>query len=85
MCVCVGCVTLVCVWPLFIPPTHSQMVFYVSSHVGVLLDISDNTQMLLQGHAHSIVATAVSGNKRWIVTADIGPNSTLIVWDSYTG
>ncbi|XP_064391567.1 cilia- and flagella-associated protein 251-like [Halichondria panicea] len=62
-----------------------KMVFYVSSHVGVLLDISDNTQMLLQGHAHSIVATAVSGNKRWIVTADIGPNSTLIVWDSYTG
>ncbi len=61
------------------------MIFYVSSHVGVLLDISANTQTLLQGHAHSIVATAVSANKRWIVSADIGPNNTLIVWDSYTG
>ncbi len=65
------------------PP--SQMVCYVSSHVGVLFDISHNKQTLLQGHSHCITTTAVSGNRRWVVTADTGPNSTLIVWDSHSG
>lgn len=61
------------------------MVFYVSSHVGVLFDCSANSQTLLQGHAHSITATAVSGNRRWLVTADTGHDSSVIVWDSYSG
>ena len=61
------------------------MVFYVSSHVGVLFDCSANKQTLLQGHAHSISCTAVSGNRRWAVTADVGPDSTFIVWDTHTG
>ncbi len=27
----------------------------------------------------------MSTNKRWIVTADSGPDSMIIVWDSYKG
>ncbi len=61
------------------------MVLYVSSHVGVLFDLSHNKQTLLQGHAHRIATTAVSGDRRWVVTADTGPNNTLIVWDSHSG
>lgn len=38
-----------------------------------------------QGHRHSITCTCTSDNRRWIATADQGPNNTVIVWDSYSG
>lgn len=38
-----------------------------------------------QGHRHSITCTCASDNRRWIATADQGPNNTVIVWDSYSG
>lgn len=40
---------------------------------------------MLQGHCNEISATACSEDKRWIVTADKGDDSMLIVWDSLTG
>ena len=39
-------------------------------------------QKLLQGHCNRITATACSDNKRWVVTADSGEDSMLVVWDS---
>lgn len=62
-----------------------NLVFYVSSHVGVIYDFENNFQKLLLGHANSITSIACSGDKRWLVTADKGENSSVIVWDSYTG
>ena len=35
--------------------------------------------------SNQITATACSDDKRWIVTADCGDDSMLIVWDSYSG
>lgn len=88
-----------------------QMIFYVSSHTGILYDCTANRQCLLQGHvsrevegeveggfnlyvsspmyttpsqSNPITCSAVSGDKRWLVTADIGTDCMLIVWDSYS-
>jgi len=51
----------------------------------VLYDYSTKTQRLLQGHCNRITATACSEDKRWIVTADGGDDSMLVVWDSISG
>lgn len=39
----------------------------------------------MQGHCNQITAAACSDNKKWIVTADSGDDSMLVVWDSYSG
>ena len=33
---------------------------------------------------NDLSCTCVSGNKRWLATADKGKDSMIIVWDSYT-
>lgn len=48
----------------------------------MIFDYRAKTQKLLQGHCNNIKATACSENKRWVVTADIGDDSMLVVWDS---
>jgi len=59
-------------------------IFYSTAHSGVIYDYEQQTQKLLQGHCNKITATACSDDKRWIVTADCGEDSMLIVWDSYS-
>ena len=59
--------------------------FYVSAHSGVIYDCSTRTQKLLQGHCNPITACAVSADKKWIATADAGPDSLIVVWDSHAG
>ena len=59
--------------------------FYVSSHSGVIYDYENRTQLILQGHCNLITCAAVSEDKRWIVTADSGDDSILVVWDSLSG
>ena len=56
--------------------------FYVSAHSGVIYDCSTRTQKLLQGHCNPITACAVGADKKWIATADAGPDSLMVVWDS---
>ena len=60
-------------------------IFFVSSHSGVIYDFEHRTQMILQGHCNMISCCAVSADKRWIVTADVGEDPILVVWDSMTG
>ena len=59
--------------------------FYAAAHTGVIYDCVARTQRLLQGHCNAINAIAVSQDKRFIVTADAGRDSLLVVWDSATG
>lgn len=50
----------------------------------MIYDTANKTQRLLQGHANEISSCCVSADKRWIVTADVGPEPMLVVWDSYS-
>lgn len=50
----------------------------------MIYDAVNKTQKLLQGHANTISCCCVSADKRWIVTADVGPDPMLVVWDAYT-
>lgn len=51
----------------------------------MIYDYEYRRQTILQGHCNVIACCAVSSDKRWIVTADKGPDSILVVWDSYSG
>jgi len=59
--------------------------FCVSAHSGIIYDYEYRTQTVLQGHCNFITCCAVSKDKRWIVTADSGTDSILVVWDSLSG
>ncbi|NXM91497.1 CF251 protein, partial [Oenanthe oenanthe] len=61
------------------------VLLYVSSHTVVIHDIPRNRQFHLQGHTNVISCLCVSEDKRWVATADQGPDALIIVWDSYSG
>ena len=60
-------------------------IFFISSHSGVIYDFENRSQTILQGHRNIIKCCVVSRDKRWIVTADAGSDSLLVVWDSTSG
>lgn len=59
--------------------------FYAAAHTGVIFDYNTGVQRLLQGHVNPISATGVSKDKKWIVTADTGPDSMMVVWERESG
>eukprot|EP00697_Spironema_sp_BW2_P010305 gnl/Spiro4/25468_TR12702_c0_g2_i1.p1 gnl/Spiro4/25468_TR12702_c0_g2~~gnl/Spiro4/25468_TR12702_c0_g2_i1.p1 ORF type:complete len:971 (+),score=302.48 gnl/Spiro4/25468_TR12702_c0_g2_i1:59-2914(+) len=59
-----------------------QLLFYPAANTGVLYNIDSERQTHLQGHVNAITCTAVSRDKHWIVSADRGRDSMVIVWDS---
>ncbi|NXB19238.1 CF251 protein, partial [Rhagologus leucostigma] len=61
------------------------VLLYISSHIVVIHDILGNKQYHLQGHTNVISCLCVSEDKRWVATADRGPDALIIVWDSYSG
>ncbi|XP_014730616.1 PREDICTED: WD repeat-containing protein 66 [Sturnus vulgaris] len=64
---------------------EDRVLLYVSSHIVVVHDILRNRQFHLQGHTNVISCLCVSEDKRWVATADRGPDALIIVWDSYSG
>ncbi|NXD30493.1 CF251 protein, partial [Spelaeornis formosus] len=64
---------------------EDRVLLYVSSHIVVIHDILGNRQFHLQGHTNVISCLCVSEDKRWVATADRGPDALIIVWDSYSG
>lgn len=63
----------------------SSDMFYAAAHTGVIFDYNTGVQRLLQGHVNPITATAVSRDKKLIVTADTGPDSMMVVWERESG
>lgn len=59
-------------------------ILLLSSHNGVIYDFEHRKQTLLQGHCNMISCCVVDKSKRWIVTADVGKDAIIIVWDSLT-
>ena len=69
----------------FLTSESRTEIFYTSSHTGVIYNYAKRRQRLLQGHCNQITATACSDDKKWLVTADTGEDSMLVVWDSVHG
>ncbi|XP_067932083.1 cilia- and flagella-associated protein 251-like [Watersipora subatra] len=62
-----------------------SIIMYACAHTGICYNFENNTQKLLQGHNNNISSTCVSEDKRWLTTADKGPNNCMvIVWDTST-
>ncbi|KAM4053992.1 cilia- and flagella-associated protein 251 isoform 2-T3 [Anomaloglossus baeobatrachus] len=62
-----------------------QVAVYVCAHTAVIHDFTLNLQRHLQGHCSCISCLCVSEDRRWIATGDQGPESLIIVWDSFSG
>ena len=57
---------------------------YACSNTAVWYDCFAEREVLLQGHRNEITCVAVSGDKRWVVTADAqetAPSCSVIIWD----
>jgi len=67
------------------PQKGRTEIFFSVAHTGVIYDYNTGVQRLLQGHVNAITATAVSVDKQWIITADTGADSMLVVWDRESG
>jgi WD40 repeat protein/Ca2+-binding EF-hand superfamily protein len=63
---------------------NRKCIFYFVAHTAVIYDIANHQQRLLQGHRNPIIASCVSANRRFVVTADAGDDSMMIVWDTYS-
>lgn len=63
---------------------NRKNIFYAIGHTGVIYDVERHQQRLLQGHRNPIIATCMSSDRRFIVTADAGEESLIVVWDTYT-
>uniref|UniRef100_A0A8B9US50 Cilia- and flagella-associated protein 251 n=1 Tax=Anas zonorhyncha TaxID=75864 RepID=A0A8B9US50_9AVES len=54
------------------------VLLYVCSHTAVIHDILGGRQYHLQGHANTISCLCVSEDRRWVATADGGPDPLVI-------
>ncbi|XP_075625551.1 cilia- and flagella-associated protein 251 isoform X2 [Balearica regulorum gibbericeps] len=63
---------------------EDRVLLYVSSHTVVIHDVLGNRQYHLQGHTNIISCLSVSEDRRWVATADRGPDALIIVWDSFS-
>ncbi|XP_071880756.1 cilia- and flagella-associated protein 251 isoform X1 [Anas platyrhynchos] len=64
---------------------EDRVLLYVCSHTAVIHDILGGQQYHLQGHANTISCLCVSEDRRWVATADGGPDPLVIVWDTFSG
>ncbi|CAH6778910.1 Wdr66 [Phodopus roborovskii] len=76
-------------WNSFLPVYYlredQRILLYVCAHTAVIYNVFRNTQYHLQGHPNIISCLCVSEDRRWIATADKGPDCLIIIWDSFTG
>ncbi|XP_042721751.1 cilia- and flagella-associated protein 251 [Lagopus leucura] len=61
------------------------MLLYVCAHTAVIHDVLGSRQYHLQGHVNAISCLCVSEDRRWVATADQGPDPLIIIWDAFSG
>ncbi|XP_055963152.1 cilia- and flagella-associated protein 251 [Sorex fumeus] len=69
----------------YIRDVGQKMLLYASGHTAIIYDVVRGRQYHLQGHPNTISCLCVSEDRRWVATADKGPECLIIVWDSYSG
>ncbi|XP_062941343.1 cilia- and flagella-associated protein 251 [Cynocephalus volans] len=69
----------------YIRDENQRVLLYVCAHTAVLYNVFRNNQHHLQGHPNIISCVCISEDRRWIATADKGPDCLIIIWDSFTG
>uniref|UniRef100_A0A8C6CV67 Cilia- and flagella-associated protein 251 n=1 Tax=Moschus moschiferus TaxID=68415 RepID=A0A8C6CV67_MOSMO len=71
--------------PVYYIRENQRVLLYASGHTGVIYNVFKNNQHHLQGHPNIISCLCISEDRRWVATADKGPNCLIIIWDSFTG
>ncbi|XP_047617790.1 cilia- and flagella-associated protein 251 [Phacochoerus africanus] len=69
----------------YIRDENHRVLLYASAHTVVIYNVFKNNQHHLQGHPNVISCLCVSEDRRWVATADKGPDCLIIIWDSFTG
>ncbi|XP_053442982.1 cilia- and flagella-associated protein 251 [Nycticebus coucang] len=69
----------------YIREENERILLFVCAHTAVIYNVFRNHQYHLQGHPNVISCLCVSEDRRWIATADKGPDCLIIMWDSFTG
>ncbi|GJQ71620.1 hypothetical protein Trydic_g11320 [Trypoxylus dichotomus] len=59
----------------------SNLVFFASSHDGVLYDYETKEMKHLQGHQNAITTMTVEKHGKYLATADSGEENCIIVWN----
>ncbi|KAI4568781.1 hypothetical protein MJG53_014399 [Ovis ammon polii x Ovis aries] len=71
--------------PVYYIRENQRVLLYASGHTGVIYNVLKNNQHHLQGHPNIISCLCISEDRRWVATADKGPDCLIIIWDSFTG
>lgn len=71
--------------PVYYMREDKKVLLYACGHTAVIYDVFKNNQYHLQGHPNTISCLCVSEDRRWIATADEGPDCLIIIWDAFTG
>lgn len=63
----------------------NNRIAYAAAHTVVILDNTTRKQQFLQGHKSSITCIAANHDHSIIASADSGPESMMVLWDSSNG
>ena len=64
--------------------SKEQRVCYAAAHMVIIRSHGDTHQTVLQGHRQPISCLTTSADRSVIATADIGPDSLMVLWDAKT-
>ncbi|KAI5061286.1 hypothetical protein GOP47_0023791 [Adiantum capillus-veneris] len=64
--------------------TNKSTIAYAAGHTLVTYNRSQHRQSFLQGHIHRINCLSACPKKKYIVSADCGPDAILIIWNCET-
>lgn len=64
---------------------YSDRICYLAANTAIIYDKRLRRQVFLQGHTNPITCIATTEDRAWVITADTGPESLLVVWNVRTG